>query len=42
MKNKEALLQASRKVGLEVNTGNKEYVVVSSPKCRMKLHFTYC
>jgi hypothetical protein len=33
-KNREALLEASRKVGLEVNTG--KYGCVSSPKCRTK------
>jgi hypothetical protein len=35
-KNTEDLLQASRGVGLEVNTEKIEYIVVSSPKYRTK------
>jgi hypothetical protein len=35
-KNKEALLQASREVGLEVNTEKTKYMFVSPPECRTK------
>jgi hypothetical protein len=36
-----ALLQTSRKVGLEVNT-EKTYDCVSSPKCKRKPQFIDC
>jgi hypothetical protein len=35
-KNMETLIDASKEVGLEVNTENKVYVAVSSPECRAK------
>jgi hypothetical protein len=41
-KNKEALLDASGEVGLEVNVEKTKYIVVSSPKCRTKSQFTDC
>jgi hypothetical protein len=39
-KNTEALLEASRETGLEVNTERTKYIVVSLPKCRTNLQFT--
>jgi len=42
-KNREALLEASREVGLEVNIEKTKYMVVlPSPKCRIKSQFNDC
>jgi hypothetical protein len=41
-KNTEALLEASREVGLEVNTEKTKYMVVLSPNCRTKSQITDC
>jgi hypothetical protein len=38
----EALLQASREVGLEVNTDMTKYNVASSPKRKTKSQFADC
>jgi len=40
-KNTEALLEASREVGLEVNTEKTKYKDVSPPECSTN-QFTYC
>jgi len=39
-KNKEALLEDSREVGLEENTAETKYTVVLLPKCSTKSQFT--
>jgi hypothetical protein len=35
-KNTEALMVASKEIGLEVNTEETKYVLLSSPQCRIK------
>jgi hypothetical protein len=39
-KNREALIQASREVGLKVNTERTKYMFVSPTNCRTKSEFT--
>jgi hypothetical protein len=40
IKNKEALLEANRGVGLEANTEKTKYMVILSPKCWTILQYT--